>query len=129
MPHQVRLGHDSDASFLVVDHRDAPDLIGLHQVHANLHGVVFAAGHGIGGHKAFNGSGFWLQAGSHHGAAQVAVRNDSNQLAGLMVQHHRDRANIMVAQDFGRFFGRVLGQATNRIWSHDIAYIHVRSPR
>ena len=101
MQQQVCLGNNANAPAFIINDGYAPDLVRLHGMHADFYIVIRPAGNGVGGNISLDGCGFGFQSRGDHGAAQVAVRDDADQLPCLVVENNRHRAYIMVAQKFG----------------------------
>src|SRR6266481_9414207 len=97
MQKQISLGNNANAPAFIINDGYAPDLVCLHGMHADINIVISPAGDGIGGNVSLDGGGFGFQSRGDYGAAQVAARDDADQLPFLVVKNNRHRAYIMVA--------------------------------
>src|SRR6185369_9890740 len=121
---QVSHGHDPLQSALLVDDRDPPDLVVLHQLDRLRHRVVRRAGDDDLRHARVHGDRARITALGDDVHAQVAIGDDAHDLETLFVVDDGDDAGVLVAHDPRRANGVIGWQATARILRHDVLDSH-----
>src|SRR5207244_13512011 len=95
---QVSLGDNADATSFAIHNGDAANLMLLHKALAVLHILAVAAAHRIGGHELLDGSLARVETIGNHRAAQVAIGDHADEAARIVVGHHWQRADVLLAQ-------------------------------
>jgi len=121
---QVRLRDDSNAAALAIDHRNAPDLMFLHQLLANGNVLAVAAAYRLQGKDSVNFSCRRVQTAGNDFAAKIAIRDHSNQLTRRLIEYYRHRPDILVAQHGSDLLRVIFRYATYRIRCHHLSYLH-----
>src|SRR5215471_1813373 len=121
---KIGLRHDADHSSVAIDNGDAPDLTFLHQPFAMIQGLALAAGDWIRADECLDGRALWIEPLGHHRATEIAVGDDADELAGCVVGHHGQRADIVFEQ-YARHVLRAVGrEAANGGVRHGFSYDH-----
>src|SRR5262249_56524037 len=97
LENQVSLGNDSDHGAVTIDDRNAPDFVFLHCAFAVLQIFTVAAGYGVGADEFFNRRALRIQAAGNDRATEIAVGDDADELARLLIDDYGNRANVIFA--------------------------------
>src|SRR5690606_11434124 len=127
LPSQVGLGDDPHQAVAVLDDRDPPDLLPLHDpghlfdIGVRRHGADVAIGHVIA-HPAL-----LLVTLGYVPDRDVAVGDDAAQTHTGGVVHDGDDADVGVPHELGGTAHRVVGRDDLDVRGHDVAGLHVRA--
>src|SRR5215472_15666611 len=96
----------------------------LHSLFAVVDVFSVAAGHGVQADELLNGGALGIQAVGYDGTAEIAVRNHAQKLARLLIDHHGDRAHVVLTHGPGHMLGSIAWDTTHRVRAHDFSDLH-----
>src|SRR5690606_32970074 len=122
---EVGLGDDADEALSVLDHRDAADLVPLHDADDLVQVAVGADGvDPVGGHVVAHAALLRVPLGdvAH---VDVPVRDHAAQTHARRVLDDGDDADVRVPHELGGPAHRVVGRHDLDVRCHDVAGLHV----
>jgi hypothetical protein len=99
----VCLGDDPDKLIVVIDDRDAAQLMPSHRIRSLLKIIASEAANDCARHYQFHSRGFGIDPFSYNPQSQITIGQDSDQFPGLRIFDYRERTDVLAPHQLGRF--------------------------